>query len=312
MDITRVPTILNKHRLMLSDSVRNKLLYQAMKSQLNENTDFLDIGSGTGVWAILAAKLGARRVVAIEVEECLIPIIRNHAKDNGVADKIEIIHSNSNDVEIAGKFNLIVSEIFGDDVFNSGTIKDFVNLRNRFLSPGGTLIPHKLALFAAPVHIQNPLSLIPAAGLPLLCEFFKNVQLNFSQNLSLAERESVEFLGEAKMLTEIDFRTVNAALPSTNFSCSWKLDNLNKANAIVTFTKSFFDEHFVMNNFESQSWSCGVYEFIPNTHKSGEITFNLDTDPVRRNWSLSIESDEKAEKQSYAPVFAVGHLKSKV
>jgi 2-polyprenyl-3-methyl-5-hydroxy-6-metoxy-1,4-benzoquinol methylase len=90
-----IPGVLNYHALMLADEVRNKLLYKAIRQSVNSETSFLDVGAGTGVWAILAAKLGAKRVVAIEIEECLIPLIYKHAQENGVADRIEIIHANS-------------------------------------------------------------------------------------------------------------------------------------------------------------------------------------------------------------------------
>ena len=110
-----LPGVLNFHQTMLADGVRNKLLYKAIKQHVNTETSFLDIGAGTGVWAILAAKLGAKRVVAVEIEECLIPVIYKHAQENGVANRIEIIHANSNDVKIRGKFDVIVSELFGHD-----------------------------------------------------------------------------------------------------------------------------------------------------------------------------------------------------
>src|SRR6201999_3761702 len=105
------------HARMLTDAPRNRGLQRAIESFVNENTSFLDVGSGTGVWAILAAKLGARRVVAIEIEECLIPLIFKHAQENGVADKIEIIHGNVDDVKLHEQFDVIVSELFGRDVY---------------------------------------------------------------------------------------------------------------------------------------------------------------------------------------------------
>src|SRR5882757_4562649 len=111
----QLPNTLHYHQKMLMDGVRNKLLFEAIKNHVTSETNFLDIGAGTGVWAILAAKLGAKRVVAVEIEECLIPIIFRHAQENGVAHKIEIIHGNSDHVKIRGKFDVIVSELFGSD-----------------------------------------------------------------------------------------------------------------------------------------------------------------------------------------------------
>src|SRR5947209_5723926 len=150
-----IPGVLHYHQTMLLDGVRNKLLYEAIKNHITPETNFLDIGAGTGVWAILAAKLGAKRVVAVEIEECLIPIIFRHAQENGVAHKIEIIHGNSDHVKIRGKFDVIVSELFGGDALGEITMKSFVSLRNRFLAPNGILIPQKLSMYAVPSHVEK-------------------------------------------------------------------------------------------------------------------------------------------------------------
>jgi predicted RNA methylase len=85
-----LPSVLHYHQMMLADGVCNKILYKAVKQNVTPETSFLDIRAGTGVLAFLAAKLGAKRVVAVE---------------------IEIIHANSNDVKIRGRFDVIVSEL---------------------------------------------------------------------------------------------------------------------------------------------------------------------------------------------------------
>lgn len=108
-----MPGILQYHQTMLFDGVRNGLLYRAIKKHVRPDTNFLYIGAGTGVWAIVSAKLGAKRVVAIEIKESRIPIIYKHALENRVADRIEIIHGDSNDVKNRGRFDVVVCEIFG-------------------------------------------------------------------------------------------------------------------------------------------------------------------------------------------------------
>src|SRR5438093_13214041 len=103
-----LPGLLSYHARMLSDRVRNDLLRRAIKQSINRNTSFLDVGAGSGVWAILAAKLSAKRVVAVEIDDALIPVIFKLAEENQVADRIEIIHGNIDDVKLRGKFDVIV------------------------------------------------------------------------------------------------------------------------------------------------------------------------------------------------------------
>lgn len=303
-----IPGVLQYHRLMLNDSVRNRLLYEAITSNVRGETNFLDVGAGTGVWAILAAKLGAKRVVAVEIEEGLIPIIYRHAQENGVADRIEIIHGNSDDVKIRGKFDLIVSELFGNNALGKETVNSFISLRNRFLAPGGMLIPQKLAMLAVPVRIENSLQNLPAE-LPVKCDFLKSLGLNYSQNFSLSDRQQVKFLGEPKTLIEIDFTTIESARSLNKLSASWKLKNIAEANAFAMFNYSTFTEKIKMDNFASQSWGTIIYEFEPFPETGGELKFDITMDEIKSIWSVSLPSHTETKPKSYSPVFAVTRLK---
>lgn len=304
----RMPGVLHNHQQMLADGVRNKLLYEAIKSCVTAETNFLDIGAGTGVWAIVAAKLGAKRVVAIEIEECLIPIIHRHAKENGVAEKIEIIHGNSDDVKIRGKFDVIVSELFGGDATGEKTVNSFVSLRRRFLAPGGVLIPQKLAMFAAPSKVENSIQDIPAE-LPIKTEFLKSLKYNYSTNVSLAERSQIKFLAEPQKLLEMDFRTIEKASSLNNLSAQWELENLSEANSITVFNHSTFTDEIKMDSFASQSWGAVIYEFQPFAENGGQLKFTLSLNAAKSNWSIGLPSHPQIIVQNYTPVFAFTRLR---
>ena len=303
-----IPGVLNYHALMLSDGLRNRLLYKAIKQNVNSETNFLDVGAGAGVWAILAAKLGAKRVVAVEIEECLIPIIYKHAQENGVADRIEIVHGNSNDVKLKGRFDVIVSELFGGDALGEGTVKSFVDIRNRFLAPGGVLIPQKLTLMAAPVFLAKGTREIPN-GLPLSTNCLGSLRLNYSRHLSLGERADVTLLAEPKPLVQLDFRNASEQPKLENLTATWKLNNLKKANAIITFTHSTFTDSIEMDSLGSQSWQPSVEEFTPFNVKKGELMYRATMDPKQGNWSVTVPSDPSLKPQNYSQVFAFTRLR---
>jgi SAM-dependent methyltransferase len=305
---SQLPGILHYHQLMLADGVRNKLLFEAIKRHVTGETSFLDIGAGTGVWAILAAKLGAKRVVAVEIEESLIPVLFRHAQENGVADKIEIIHGNVDDVKIRGKFDVIVSELFGSFAIGEQVVKSFVNLRNRFLAAGGVLIPQKMTLFAAPVYTERNVQNIPAE-LPISCDFLKSLKMNYSWDAQIADRQKLKFLVEPKELLSFDFRTVETAPSLKNLSQSWQLNDLSAANAVAVFNSSTFDDGIVMDNFNSQSWGTTIYEFQPFAAKAGEIKFDLMLDEKKSIWSVSLLSEPDAKPKNYSPAFAVTRLR---
>ena len=103
---------------------------------------------------------------------------------------------------------MIVSELFGGDALGEGTVKSFVDIRNRFLAPGGVLIPQKLTLMAAPVFLAKGTREIPN-GLPLSTNCLGSLRLNYSRHLSLGERADVTLLAEPKPLVQLDFRNAS-------------------------------------------------------------------------------------------------------
>jgi SAM-dependent methyltransferase len=302
-----VPGVLQYHQNMLSDAVRNELLYEAIRRQVNEGTNFLDIGAGTGVWAILAAKLGAKRVVAVEIEECLIPIIYKHAVENRVADRIEIIHGNSNHVKLRGKFDVIVSELFGEAALGKSTIDSFVNLRDRFLARGGVLIPQALENYAVPVCVARSVADVPA-GLPLSCEYLKSLKLNYPRNVMLWEKQNLTFLAEPKLLLNLDFTTIHTP-PSLELSAEWELKDISQVNAVAIYSGSIFTEDLRMDNHNSQSWGTTVYEFEPFAEMAGALRFDISMDENKTIWSASVPSNGELKPRSQSPSFAVARLR---
>ncbi|HMS40759.1 MAG TPA: 50S ribosomal protein L11 methyltransferase, partial [Pyrinomonadaceae bacterium] len=55
---SRIQQTLVYHQGLLRDELRNKLFYESLKSRVTGETKVLDIGAGSGVWAIAAARLG--------------------------------------------------------------------------------------------------------------------------------------------------------------------------------------------------------------------------------------------------------------
>lgn len=301
-----LPGLLEYHRNMLCDEARNRLLAQAIERSVTSKTSFLDIGAGSGVWAILAAKLGAKRVVAVEIEEPLIPIIYKHAQENGIADRIEIIHGDCSDVKLRGKFDCIVSELFGDNAFGPEVVKSFVDIRERFLAKGGTLIPEKISLLAVPVHIDAPS--VPA-GIDVKSEFLASLRLNYAQPKGLRERGNISFLADPKPLVELDFVNVTEAPPLNELTASWDFSDVSQANAIATINRSTFLPGLELDSLESQSWSLSLYEFAPFDVAEGTLALSIGLEAENVNWSVSVPSQPDVSARTYAPVFAFTRLR---
>jgi ribosomal protein L11 methyltransferase len=80
-----------------------------IKSSRREEYDILDVGTGTGILAICAAKLGARAVTGIDIDPKAVEIAGKNIVINGVEDRVEIINR---DIALCkGSFDLIAANL---------------------------------------------------------------------------------------------------------------------------------------------------------------------------------------------------------
>ncbi len=84
---------------MIGDSVRMDAYAQALRQVVKPNSVVLDIGTGTGIFAMLACKFGARRVYAIEPNDA-VQVARETAIINGFAERIEFFQALSTQVTL--------------------------------------------------------------------------------------------------------------------------------------------------------------------------------------------------------------------
>jgi len=125
---------------MIADKVRMDPYVYALKAVIEPGSVVLDIGTGTGMHALLACKFDARVVYAIEPNDA-IHLARELALENGFADRIEFIQDISTHVSLPEKADVIVSDLRGVLPLHGRHIPDIIDARKRFLVPGGVLIP---------------------------------------------------------------------------------------------------------------------------------------------------------------------------
>lgn len=138
------------HLPMLLDSVRNRAYADAMSQIVTRDSIVLDLGAGLGIHGLIAAKLGARRVYFVEPEP-VVKVVTEIAARNGLADRVEVLETKIEDVDIPEKVDLIVSALTGNLLFSEDLLKLLYFARDKFLKPGGQLVPDVAQLVATPV-----------------------------------------------------------------------------------------------------------------------------------------------------------------
>ncbi|MBP1721097.1 MAG: ribosomal protein methyltransferase [Deltaproteobacteria bacterium] len=110
---------------------------EAMEEILLKDRSFrewrvLDVGTGTGILGIAAAKLGAKSVMCVDIDPQAVEIAHQNVAVNRVGDRVVII--NSDVVKIKGTFELIVANLTADALVK---IKSHLV---KMMEPGGYLI----------------------------------------------------------------------------------------------------------------------------------------------------------------------------
>ncbi len=142
------------HRWMLRDRVRNEAYRQALARAVKPGDIVLDIGAGTGILSVFAAQAGAARVYAVE-RTAIAGVARRMMKSNGVADRVEVVEDDLEDIDLPEKVDVIVSEWMGGLGVDENMLAPVVMARDRWLKPGGKMLPERVTAFLAPAWIED-------------------------------------------------------------------------------------------------------------------------------------------------------------
>src|SRR6185436_18926126 len=116
---------LREYGQMIADLGRTAAYAKALERRVTPDSVVVDIGTGTGIFALLAARLGARKVYAIDYG-------RRIAAANGLSERIEFIQGFSTDVQLAEQADVIVSDIHGVLPAHDRSLFAIIDARDRF------------------------------------------------------------------------------------------------------------------------------------------------------------------------------------
>ncbi|MEG1310999.1 MAG: 50S ribosomal protein L11 methyltransferase [Romboutsia sp.] len=107
-----------------------------LEKYTKEDSKVFDIGCGSGILAIAAAKLGAKNVIAVDLDEVAVKVSKENVAANNVDEDVEVLYGNLTDV-IKDKADVIVANIMADIIMI--LVKDIHNFMKEdavFISSG--------------------------------------------------------------------------------------------------------------------------------------------------------------------------------
>ncbi|OFZ49051.1 MAG: hypothetical protein A2381_15740 [Bdellovibrionales bacterium RIFOXYB1_FULL_37_110] len=141
---------LEQQRWMVADKVRTDAFAKAILEVVRPGDVVIDVGAGTGILSMLAAKAGARRVIGIERSDMAI-LAREMVKKNNLQNQVEIFHGDANDLVLDENADVIISEWLGHMAYVERMFHSVIQVRDKHLKPGGVMLPSSVNVMLAPI-----------------------------------------------------------------------------------------------------------------------------------------------------------------
>jgi len=144
--------LLQYHAFCLTNTGSRLSQYErAIAASVRKGDAVLDLGTGSGLLAVLACRAGARRVFAVESSDA-IRLGELLASTTAFAERITFIQAPSSQLVLNERVDVIVGDIHDTFGLQPGGLASLFDARERLLRSGGTIIPRATRLMVAPVE----------------------------------------------------------------------------------------------------------------------------------------------------------------
>ncbi len=288
---------------MIADSVRTEAYARALRDAVNPDSAVLDIGTGTGLLALLACRFGARRVYAVEPSDA-IALARDIARANGYAERITFIQGMSERVTLPEPVDIIVSDLHGVLPLCQRSVPSILDARRRLLARGGVLIPGRDLLMVSLVDAPNLYDKhalpweAPIHGLDMTAarRFVNNTWHN-------GRATPEQLLLAPKRWGELDYATLES--PDVRGEVSWTAERSGTAHGLSVWFDSELAPGAVFSNAPDHPGLVYGSAFFPLSEpvavaEGDRINVSLRADLVGEDytwsWNTKIRASEPSEE----------------
>lgn len=151
------------HFVMMNDRRRNEAYQAAIERAIRRFREatgrpplVLEIGAGSGLLSMMAARAGAERVVACEMVRPVAEAAREIIARNGLSERITVHQKKSSDlvvgVDLPRRADLLVSEIFDAGLLGEYVLAALAHAREHLLAPGAAIVPARATVRMMPIE----------------------------------------------------------------------------------------------------------------------------------------------------------------
>jgi type II protein arginine methyltransferase len=130
---------------IMRDEARNAAYLAALKRAVTSQTTVLEIGTGSGLFAMMAARAGAKSVVTCEKIPAVAEVAREIIALNGFGARVRVVVKKSDDLDpdtdMSGPADLLVSDIVGNTIVGGHALPAVEHAARFLLKRGAKIIP---------------------------------------------------------------------------------------------------------------------------------------------------------------------------
>jgi type I protein arginine methyltransferase len=139
---------------MLKDEVRTRTYQSAIvrNAHIFAGKTVLDVGCGTGILSLFAAKAGAAHVYGVDMS-AMAEMAKQIVAENGYSDRVTILRGKMEEIELpVDKVDIIISEWMGYFLLYESMLDTVIWARDRYLTPDGLMFPDTATLYMAAIE----------------------------------------------------------------------------------------------------------------------------------------------------------------
>ncbi|XP_028263961.1 protein arginine N-methyltransferase 8-B isoform X4 [Parambassis ranga] len=281
------------HEEMLKDEVRTLTYRNSMYHNKHVFKDkiVLDVGSGTGILSMFAAKAGAKHVYGIECSS-ISEYSERIIKSNHLDSVITIFRGKVEEVELpVEKVDIIISEWMGYCLFYESMLNTVIFARDKWLKPGGLMFPDRASLYVVAIEDRQ----------------YKDFKIHWWENVygfdmtcirNVAMKEPLVDVVDPKqvvtnccLVKEVDIYTVKAEDLSFTSAFCLQIQRNDYIHALVTYFNIEFTKCHKKTGFSTAPdapythWKQTVFylEDYLTVRRGEEITGSIAMKPNEKN-----------------------------
>jgi protein arginine N-methyltransferase 1 len=288
---------------MITDRPRIEPYVQALRQAVRPGCVVLDIGAGTGIFSLLACKLGASHVHAVEPNDS-IELARMIAAANGFADRITFHQALSTEITLPRQADVIISDLRSILPLFERHVPVICDARERLLAPGGVLIPRRDTMWAALVDsaelyrphaepwLRNDFELNLEAGTPYVMNIWRKAN---------ASRE--QLLVPPQSWATLDYATIEQA--RVRGESTWTIEREGTAYGLLVWFDAELAEGIGFSNAPGDVQLIYGQAFFPlqapvQLHAGDRVTVRLAADLTNDDyvwrWATDVQGAGELDK----------------